>query len=154
MCNEVEDIRLNLPDLAKVTYVFFSVLDSSQTHWSLVIISIAKQLVVHYTSLPRPYENQDVVKSLVTRIAKWCRWTKVRVEEMEGAPRQSSIDENCSVYICITMRYLLIRRLLQADPYQQISIQLLDKKLDGAKGRSQIIILVHYYLANNLLLSN
>ena len=112
MCNEVEGIRPNLFNLAKVTHVFFLVLDSSQTHWSLVVISIAKQLVVYYISLPRLYGNQDIVKSLVTRIVEWCRWTKVRVKKIEGAPRQSSTDGNCGVYICITMRYLLIRWLL------------------------------------------
>ena len=70
MCNEMEDIYLNLPDLAEVTHVFFIILDSSQTHWSLVVVSIAEQLVVPYISLPRPYGNQDVVKSLVLRIAE------------------------------------------------------------------------------------
>ena len=57
ICNEREDIRPDLPDLAEVTYVFFLILDSSQTHWSLVVISIVEQLVVHYTSLPGSYGN-------------------------------------------------------------------------------------------------
>ena len=122
MCDEAEDIRPDLPDLAEVTHVFFLVLDINQTHWSLVIISIVEQLVVHYISQLRPYRNQDVVKSLVTRAAEWCWWTKVKIEEMEGALGQSSTNENCGVYVCITMRYLLIRRLLQADPRQQVSI--------------------------------
>ena len=75
----------------------------------------------------------------------------MRIEEIEGAPRQNSTDENCGVYVCIIMQYLLIRRLLQADPRQQVSIQLSDKKLNNAKDRSQIISLINYYLANNLL---
>ena len=54
ICDEVEDICPNLPDLAKVTHVFFSVLNSNQTHWSLVVVSIVEQLVVHYISLLRP----------------------------------------------------------------------------------------------------
>ena len=85
MCNEIEDICLDLPDLAEFTQVFFPVLDSSQTHWSLVVVSIAKQLVIQYTSPPWTYGNQDVVKTLVTRIAKWYQWTKMKIKEMEDA---------------------------------------------------------------------
>ena len=82
----MEDIRPNLSDLAEVIHVFFPILDSSQMHWSLKVVNIIKQLMVHYTSLLRLYGKQDVVKSLVTRIVEWCWWTKVRIKEIEGAP--------------------------------------------------------------------
>ena len=71
--DEMEDICPNLPDLAEVTYVFFTVLDLSQTHWLLVVVSIVEQLVAYYTTLPRPYGNQDVVKSLVKKMTEWYR---------------------------------------------------------------------------------
>lgn len=136
MCNRVEDIRHNLPDLAGITHIFFPVLDSKETHWSLLVISIPEQLVVHYSSLPQPHGNQDIVRGLATKIADWCRWTKVTFQDMDEAPQQSSTDGNCGVHVCITMRYLLIRRLLQANPRQRVSVQLSRKKLDGVKGRS------------------
>lgn len=37
---------------------------------------------------------------------------------MDLSPKQSKQDRNCGVYVCITMRYLIIRRLLQANSQQ------------------------------------
>lgn len=50
------------------------------------------------------------------------------------------------------MRYLIIRRLLQADPRQLVLIKVAYKKLDGDKKRVQILKLFQYYLKKKLVL--
>lgn len=45
-------------------------------------------------------------------------WYSLTLRKMDLSPKQSKQDRNCGVYVCITMRYLIIRRLLQANSQQ------------------------------------
>lgn len=57
--SQVEDIRPFLLDVigSGAFHLFISFLDAKQTHWSLLVVSLAKRLVLHYTSMPAPHGN-------------------------------------------------------------------------------------------------
>lgn len=111
---------------------------SGQHSWSYTTYTVVEILVAtrhHHNSLLSPYGNQEILKSLVTKIGARCRWEWVKVEEMEGTP---SGAKNAVIVIFITVRYLLIRRLLEADTRQQVSMRVAHKRLNTTRGREQI----------------
>lgn len=55
--------------------------------------------------------------------------------KMELSPHQARDNGNCGVFMCMIMRYLIIRRLLHADTCQLVSMEIAHKKLDRDRGR-------------------
>lgn len=150
---EIDEMKDILPDLpfSGSSHVFIPILDPEQTHWSLLVISVAQQLALHYTSKPAPYGNQDLIQGLLLKIKKWYGWTRITCQEMDKYLEQSKTRGNSGVGVCITMRYLLLRRLLQASQSQKVSMDIGHKKLDEQRGRKQILDLLDYYLKRQLL---
>ncbi|KAL2860667.1 putative Rho guanyl nucleotide exchange factor [Aspergillus lucknowensis] len=134
-------LRDALPDFTRTTHVFLPINDCRNvseaeggTHWSLLLISIVDGIAFHYDSLPpgNYWEARTVTMKFGALLNR-----PIRFINLEDSPVQEN-GSDCGVFVCLSMRHLLLKRLLKANSNEKISMSLGGWKVDARSGRKEI----------------
>ena len=60
---------------------------------------------------------------------------------LADSPQQGN-SSDCGVYVCIQMRHLLLKRLLNANAKEKVSMSMKDKLVDAAGGRKEMMRMI------------
>ncbi|KAI1961201.1 SUMO1 sentrin specific peptidase 8 [Ophidiomyces ophidiicola] len=134
-----------LPDFTKASHIFLPINDCRSvteaeggTHWSLLLVSVVDNVAFHYDSLPPGNRNEALrVAQKVSIILD----RGFRFVQLDDSPVQEN-SSDCGVYVCLTMRHLLISRLLKACTSQMVSMSLGGKKIDASAGRREMVRII------------
>ncbi|KAJ6145521.1 hypothetical protein N7470_009416 [Penicillium chermesinum] len=115
-------LREVLPDFSRATHVFLPINDCRNvtqaeggTHWSLLLISIVDRVAFHYDSL---YQGNVWEAETVTRKFGALLNMPIRFMHLNDSPQQDG-GSDCGVFVCMNMRHLLLKRLLQAGAHEK-----------------------------------
>lgn len=61
----------------------------------------------------------------------------IRFINLDDSPIQEN-GSDCGVFVCLTMRHLLLKRLLMAKSDEKVSMSLAGRKIDARAGRKEI----------------
>lgn len=134
-------LRDALPDFSRTTHVFLPINDCRNvteaeggTHWSLLLISILDGVAFHYDSLPpgNVWEAQTVTAKFGTLLNR-----QIRFIHLNDSPVQEN-GSDCGVFVCLNMRYLLLKRLLVTNSNNKVNMSLGGRKIDARAGRKEI----------------
>ncbi|KAK2611624.1 hypothetical protein N8I77_004955 [Diaporthe amygdali] len=140
MRNDPASIRSALPDMTKVTHVFLPINDAvSRTqpdgsHWSLLLVSKIDGVAFHYDSLGGA--NVDEGRRASERMAVLLGMP-LRFQNISDCPQQEN-GNDCGVFVCILMRHLLVKRLLNANAREKVSMSMANKMIDAAGARKEM----------------
>ncbi|CCC07858.1 hypothetical protein SMACR_01423 [Sordaria macrospora] len=142
---DLKSIGSALPDFKKTTHIFLPVNDSRDreradggSHWSLLVVSVIDRVAFHYDSLGGAnfYEAQKCTERLGRVLGQ-----PLRFHQMEDSPQQGN-SSDCGVYVCIVMRHLLIKRLLNANSNEKVSMSMANKVIDSSGGRKEMMQII------------
>ncbi|KAI6093674.1 cysteine proteinase [Hypoxylon rubiginosum] len=142
---DTEAVRSALPPFKDITHIFLPVNDAinvSQpeggSHWSLLLVSVIDGVAFHYDSLNGANNNEawDASKRLASILGK-----KLRFHYLADSPQQEN-SSDCGVFVCITMRHLLVKRLLAVNAGQKISMSMAGKAIDSAGARKEMLKII------------
>ncbi|KAF7591338.1 hypothetical protein BBP40_001662 [Aspergillus hancockii] len=134
-------LREALPDFSRTTHVFLPINDCRNvteaeggTHWSLLLISIVDGIAFHYDSLPpgNVWEARTVTMKFGALLNR-----NIRYVHLQDSPVQEN-GSDCGVFVCLSMRHLLLKRLLTANASEKVSMSLGGMKVDARGGRKEI----------------
>ncbi|KAJ9303768.1 hypothetical protein DTO217A2_6780 [Paecilomyces variotii] len=134
-------LRDALPNFSRTTHVFLPINDCHNaneaeggTHWSLLLISIVDGIAFHYDSLPpgNRWEAYQVTMKFSALLNR-----PIRFINLDDSPIQEN-SSDCGVFVCLSMRHLLLKRLLMANSNEKVSMSLGGKKIDASSGRKEI----------------
>lgn len=110
----------------------------SGSHWSLLLVSVIDHVSFHFDSLPSGDKRGGVqaTQKLSVLLDKHLRFISVK-----DSPEQEKRSD-CGVFVCMFMRHLLLRRLLQARADEKISMSLGGKRVDAREGRKEMVTLI------------
>lgn len=142
---DTRSLRDVLPDLSRTTHVFLPVNDCRNvneaeggSHWSLLLVSLVDGIAFHYDSLPPG--NRDEALLATQKISMLVN-RQLSFVHLEDSPVQEN-SSDCGVFVCLTMRHLLLRRLLMASSAEKISMSLNGMRVDAAGGRKEIVRII------------
>ena len=137
-----------LPDFTRTTHIFLPINDCRNpsvaeggSHWSLLLVSVVDGVAFHYDSL-QPSNRQEAnhaahqLSQLLGR--------RLQFIDLLDAPQQQN-SSDCGVFVCILMRYLLLKKLLMAHAKEKISMSLGDKTVDAASGRKDMLKIIETF---------
>lgn len=134
-------LREALPDFTKATHVFLPINDCRNvsqaeggTHWSLLLISIVDRIAFHYDSL---YQGNGWEAESLTRKFGALLNMPIRFHHLHDSPQQDG-GSDCGVFVCMNMRYLLVKRLLMANAQEKVSMSLGGRKIDANASRKEM----------------
>jgi sentrin-specific protease 8 len=134
-----------LPDFRKVTHIFLPISDSrdrlnadSGSHWSLLLVSVIDRIAFHYDSLGG--SNYWAAKKGVDRLS-WVLGVPLKFHQLDDCPQQAN-SKDCGVFVCILMRHLLIKRLLNANSNEKVSMSMAGKVVDTYGGRKEMLKII------------
>ena len=138
-------IRDALPDFSHTTHVFLPINDCTSvtvaeggTHWSLLLVSIVDGVAFHYDSLP-PGNAQEA--AAVARKFSKLLGKEIRFIHLHDSPMQEN-SSDCGVFVCLNMRHLLLKRLLQVRTNEKVSMSLGARRVDAREGRKEILKII------------
>lgn len=134
-------LREALPDFSRATHVFLPINDCRNvsqaeggSHWSLLLISIVDRIAFHYDSL---YQGNVWEADTVTRKFGYLLNMPIRFMHLSDSPQQDG-GSDCGVFVCMNMRHLLMKRLLQASAHEKVSMSLGGRKVDAHASRKEM----------------
>jgi sentrin-specific protease 8 len=134
-----------LPDFTGTTHIFLPVNDNNDvemaeggSHWSLLLISVIDGVAFHYDSLGNANERQAM--ALAMKMGRLLG-RNIRFINMDDTPKQDN-GQDCGVFVCLIMRFLLERRLLRANASEKVTMSMAGKDIDPKGGRKMMIALV------------
>ncbi|KAK0734503.1 nedd8-specific protease-like protein [Lasiosphaeria miniovina] len=142
---DVKGIGAALPNFSKVTHIFLPVNDNRDreradggSHWSLLLVSVIDGVAFHYDSLGGA--NFLEAQRCADRLSRVLGMA-LRFHQMEDCPQQEN-SSDCGVFVCILMRHLLIKRLLNANANEKVSMSMANKMIDSYGGRKEMMKII------------
>lgn len=134
-------LRDALPDFSKTTHAFLPINDCHDvveaeggTHWSLLLVSLVDGVSFHYDSLPPGNRMEaEIVSQKIGRLIG----RNLRFVQLNDSPQQNN-SSDCGVFVCLTMRHLLLKRLLKVGSNEKVSMSMGGKDVDARAGRKEI----------------
>ena len=134
-----------LPSFNKVTHIFLPVNDchdmtkpDSGSHWSLLLVSVLDGVAFHYDSLGGA--NYFEAQKCTSRLGRILGMA-LRFHQLDDSPQQPN-NSDCGVFVCIMMRHLLVKRLLNANADEKVSMSMAGKAIDSAGGRKEMLKII------------
>ncbi|EJT72327.1 hypothetical protein GGTG_09193 [Gaeumannomyces tritici R3-111a-1] len=139
----LRDIESALPDFRNDTHIFIPVNDSvnagkradSGSHWSLLLVSRLDGVAFHYDSMND--HNEPAARACVDRLSRVLR-QPLRFYRIVDMPQQTN-SSDCGVIVCILMRHLLVKKLLNANAREKVGMGLTGKQIDTIGGRKEML---------------
>ncbi|KPI46029.1 NEDD8-specific protease 2 [Cyphellophora attinorum] len=137
----ISTIKDVLPTFNGITHAFLPINDCTNpnqaeggTHWSLLLVSIVDGVAFHYDSLPpgNEHEAANTTHKLSRLVNKPIRFIQLR-----DSPQQEN-SSDCGVFVCLNMRHLLLKRLLQVHTNEKVSMSLGGRRVDAREGRKEM----------------
>lgn len=145
MNENTEAARRQLPDFRNVTHIFIPITDVKDlskpeggTHWSLLLVSAIDGVAFHYDSLGSI--NLPEAREATSRLAILLG-INFRFRNIEDTPQQEN-GNDCGVFVCVLMRFLLVKRLLNAHAREKVSMGLSGKMIDAHGGRKEMLKII------------
>ncbi len=138
-------IKDALPDFSKTTHIFLPINDCRNvevaeggSHWSLLLVSVIDSVAFHYDSLD-PMNEQEA--ALATQKISQLLGKPLRFHNLDDSPQQEN-SSDCGVYVCIQMRHLLVKRLLQVHAKDRVTMSMGGKYVDARGGRKEMLQII------------
>ena len=137
-----------LPDFRRTSHIFLPINDcrapnlpEGGSHWSLLLVSIIDGVAFHYDSLAPANEQSATIAcdKLSTILGK-----QLKFVNLEDSPQQAN-GSDCGVFVCLEMKHLLMKRLLQRDSRDQVSMTMRGREIDASKGRREMLKLIEEF---------
>lgn len=141
---DTASLKGNLPDFSETTHIFVPINDrvaeigEGGSHWSLLVVSILDGVAFHYDSLC-PSNRRDAV--LVTQRISALIGKNLEFVDLDDSPQQEN-GSDCGLFVCIHMRYLLLKRLLKVGSTQQINMSMAGMPVDAAGWRRKMMNII------------
>ena len=137
-----------LPDFSRTTHIFLPINDCRNveqaeggSHWSLLIVSVVDGVSFHYDSLSRANHNEaQHASSKISQLLG----RPLRFINLDDSPQQTN-SSDCGVYVCVEMKYLLLRRLLQVNSKEKINMSMHGRNLNASHGRKEMLKLIEEF---------
>jgi len=138
MLMEIEDsliLREALLNFSEITHMFLPIKEKrkastagSGPHWSLLLVSVIDGLAFHYDSLsPSNYNEATLATNKISQLLG----KPLRFYNLDSPQQQNSSDSG--IYVCVIMRYLLLKRLLSASVQNKVNMAM-DMKIIYVSG--------------------
>lgn len=130
--------------MSKVTHIFVPINDAvSRTspdgsHWSLLLVSKIDGVAFHYDSLGGA--NNREASRFTDQLSQFLGM-KLRHHVISDCPQQDN-GNDCGVFVCILMRHLLVKRLLNANAREKVSMSMSNKMIDAKGGRKEMLRII------------
>jgi sentrin-specific protease 8 len=137
--------KSQMPDFKGVTHIFLPISDVKDvgkaeggTHWSLLLVSTLDRVAFHYDSLGSVNipEARDAARRLGRVLG-----TNLRFQNIEDCPQQEN-GNDCGVFVCILMRHLLVKKLLNANSLEKVNMSMANKMIDAHGGRKEMLRII------------
>ncbi|KAI5286388.1 hypothetical protein KEM54_006827 [Ascosphaera aggregata] len=134
-----------LPDLKGTSHIFIVVNDNENvneveggSHWSLLVVSVNDKRAFHYDSLcnANEFEAEALTKKIGRLVGKDLRCVPVK-----SSPQQSN-QNDCGIYVCMIMEFLLKNRICTARRDQMVSMELEGVNLKALAARQIIFDII------------
>ncbi|POR38508.1 NEDD8-specific protease 2 [Tolypocladium paradoxum] len=138
-------VRSALPDFNKTTHIFLPINDNvspekpdAGSHWSLLLVSVLDGVAFHYDSMngvnyPEAHFATRKLSEMLGRPIKFVH--------LEDCPQQAN-GNDCGVFVCLLMRHLLVKRLLNANAREKVSMSMGGKMVDAHGGRKEMLRII------------
>jgi sentrin-specific protease 8 len=142
---DIRSAQQALPNFSKVTHIFLPINDARSvttpeggSHWSLLLVSAIDGVAFHYDSLggANYKEARDATDKLSRILGQ-----PLRFHNIEDCPQQEN-GSDCGVFVCILMRHLLVKRLLNANAREKVSMSMANKMIDSHGGRKEMMRII------------
>lgn len=140
-----KSIKDALPDFNKVSHIFLPVNDArsvnqaeSGSHWSLLLVSTIDGVAFHYDSMGGANYNEG--KLAANRLGQILN-CNLKYQNIEDCPQQDN-GSDCGVFVCILMRHLLVKKLLNANARDKVSMSMANKMIDSNGGRKEMLKII------------
>ncbi|KAI1107559.1 cysteine proteinase [Jackrogersella minutella] len=142
---DTEMVRSALPDFRGITHIFLPINDNRNvsapeggSHWSLLLVSIIDGVAFHYDSMDgsNNAEAWEASKRLSSVLGK-----ALRFHCLPDSPQQEN-GSDCGVFVCITMRHLLVKRLLSVNAGEKVSMSMAQKAIDSIGARKEMLKII------------
>ena len=142
---DYQSIVSALPQFKDFTHIFLPINDNPNpdvaeggSHWSLLVVGLQDRVAFHYDSL---MEGNEKVAREVTRKLEALLGRRIRFYSLPDTPQQAN-SSDCGVHVCLTMKHLLLKRLLQAPSSQNVDMSMSGKRQDATQGRKEMLKLI------------
>lgn len=141
-------LKAALPDFTLTTHIFLPINDCHDveaaeggSHWSLLLVSLIDGVAFHYDSLcPANREDAELATKKISQLlAKSLRFTN-----LTDSPQQEN-GSDCGVYVCMEMRYLLLKKLLTANAHHKVSMSMAGRLVDANAGRKEMLKIIENF---------
>ncbi|CAK7565588.1 MAG: hypothetical protein SEPTF4163_003507 [Sporothrix epigloea] len=143
--DSIDAARKALPDFRATTHIFLPISNAkdlsrseSGSHWSLLLVSIIDGVSFHYDSMGT--SNLREAREVTARMAVLLG-TPLRFRHIDDTPQQDN-GNDCGVFVCVLMRFLLVKRLLNAHAREKVSMSLGGKMIDAQGGRKEMLRII------------
>lgn len=137
-------LRPVLPDMSKVSHIFVPINDATSrtnpdgSHWSLLLVSKIDGVAFHYDSMGS--SNFRGGQQAAIKLGQLLD-TTLRFHSIKDCPQQEN-GNDCGVFVCILMRHLLVKRLLNANAREKVSMSMSNKMIDAKGGRKEMLVII------------
>lgn len=138
-------IKDALPDFRNSTHIFLPVNDCRNpnqaeggSHWSLLLVSILDGIAFHYDSLTPA--NYGVAQECCRKFSQLLG-RNFQFLNLDETPRQSN-GSDCGIYVCLTMKHLLLNRLLRRDATSKVNMSMRGNEVNASQGRKDIVKII------------
>ena len=138
-------LKSALPNFSQTTHIFLPINDNKDpnmpeggSHWSLLVVSIADNVSFHYDSLnsANAREGRRISDKLGQLLGR-----NLEFKDLDDSPQQLNTCD-CGVFVCLTMRHLLVNRLLKRQKGEKVSMSLAGREVDAASGRKEMLRII------------
>lgn len=137
-----------LPNFTKTTHIFLPINDCRNpsvaeggSHWSLLLVSVVDGVAFHYDSLHSANINEAA--HATSKISQLLGRPLQFMNLLDSPQQQNSSD--CGVFVCIQMRHLLLKKLLQAHAREQVSMSMAGKDVNASNGRKEMLGIIENF---------
>lgn len=141
-------IKDALPSFSQTSHIFLPINDcrapnvaEGGSHWSLLLVSLVDGIAFHYDSLHG--SNSHFASQTTSKMATLLQ-RPLRFVELHDSPQQNN-GSDCGVFVCIIMKYLLVKRLLSTHNNDKISMSMGSTSIDSNKGRRDMLKLIEEF---------
>lgn len=110
----------------------------SGSHWSLLLVSVIDGVSFHYDSLSNNnYRSAAIASDKLSRLLG----QRIRFMAMTDTPQQEN-GSDCGMFVCLIMRHVLLKRLLQVRTDEKVGMSMGGRKIDAREGRKEMLRII------------